>query len=150
MKNHSCSGASAIDAAGATASLACAIHCALMPLVITLLPLAGLGFLASEPVEWLLLTLSATLGVCSLCLGYRTHRSQRALMVLAAGLALAAIGRIAEHGGTSLFLARARAAMPLISGGLLDALSHGLNFYLCRVCPSCHAENHCQHEGAGA
>ena len=52
-----------LDKAGATASLACAVHCALMPLVVTLLPLVGLGFLADERTEWALLGLSAPAGV---------------------------------------------------------------------------------------
>jgi hypothetical protein len=65
-----------LDAAGTAAALACAVHCALMPLALTLLPLAGLGFLADEAVEWALVGLSAVLGVTSLCLG--TGRTARA------------------------------------------------------------------------
>src|SRR5690349_16997900 len=76
-----------LDTAGATASFLCAIHCALMPLVITLLPLIGLAFLADHRVEWALFGLSAIVGVSSLCFGYREHRSRRALAILAVGLA---------------------------------------------------------------
>jgi hypothetical protein len=38
----------ALDNAGMTASLMCAAHCALLPIVVTLLPVVGLGFLAHE------------------------------------------------------------------------------------------------------
>lgn len=55
-----------MDAGGATASLLCAIHCALMPILVTLLPLVGLGFLASETTEWVVVALSGVLGVSSL------------------------------------------------------------------------------------
>ena len=43
---------SRLDHAGMTASILCAIHCAIVPLLITLLPLAGLGFLAN-PLGWM-------------------------------------------------------------------------------------------------
>ena len=35
---------SKLDNAGMTASILCAIHCAIVPLLITVLPLAGLSF----------------------------------------------------------------------------------------------------------
>ena len=63
-----------LDRAGAAASFLCALHCAVMPFVITALPLLGLGFLASEPVEWALLGCSGILGALSLCVGFREHR----------------------------------------------------------------------------
>jgi hypothetical protein len=43
---------SKLDRIGMTASTACAIHCAAVPLLITSLPLIGLGFLANPWVEW--------------------------------------------------------------------------------------------------
>jgi hypothetical protein len=52
-----------------------------MPLLVTLLPLIGLGFLASEPVEWALVAMSAVLGTSAICLGYREHRRRRALAI---------------------------------------------------------------------
>ena len=122
-----------LDGAGATASLVCAVHCALMPLVITLLPLVGLGFLSSEPVEWLLLGLSTLLGVSSLCLGYRRHRSRRALCVLAVGLGLIATGRtieMREIQGPSVLL--------VVCGGVTIAGAHLVNRHLCRTCQMCH------------
>ncbi len=150
MKSHFFQKAESLDAAGATASLLCAIHCALMPFVVTLLPLVGLSFLASETTEWLLLALSATLGISSLCLGFRAHRSRRALAVLAVGLALAATGRIAEHGGSTPFLPHLPGVALLVVGGVLVALSHGLNFYLCRACLACHVHDDCKHAGGEA
>jgi hypothetical protein len=122
-----------LDGAGATASMICAVHCALMPLVITLLPLVGLGFLSSEPVEWSLLGLSALLGISSLCLGYRKHRSRKALCVLAVGLGLIATGHIIEMReiqGPSVFL--------VVCGGVTIAGAHLVNRYLCRTCNKCH------------
>lgn len=115
-----------------TASLLCAVHCALMPLVITLLPLIGLAFLANEWVEWLLLGASGALGVSSLCLGYRAHGRRRPLAVLATGLALVALGRAAHAGHW-----RPYDVTLLVVGGFTIATSHYLNRRLCRSCHAC-------------
>jgi MerC mercury resistance protein len=121
-----------LDTAGTMASLLCAVHCALLPLAIQLLPNLGLALLADKMLERALLGLSAALGVGSLCRGYRVHRSRRALSVLAVGLTLAVWGRILEE----------RASGPwgvplLVAGGLVLAAAHTLNRALCRACPRC-------------
>jgi len=134
MNQHFYAKTCRLDVGGAAASLMCALHCALLPLVVTLLPLVGLSFLAGEAVEWILLALSAALGISSLCLGYREHRSRRALSVLAIGLALLAVGRMIEH------LELSSIGVPLlVAGGLIVAASHALNHFLCRNCGVCHS-----------
>lgn len=126
-----------LDATGATASLLCALHCAAMPLVVTMLPLVGLSFLATDLAEWALVGLSATLGVTSLCLGYKEHRSRWPLGVLAGGLALLALGRIAEHRELEAL------GVPLLFvGGVVVAASHFANHRLCRACRLCHPQGH--------
>lgn len=124
-----------LDKIGTAASLTCAIHCAAMPLVITLLPLLGLTFLADERLEWGLLGLSATLGVSSLCLGYREHRSRRALTILAVGLFLLALGRISEEREWGRW-----AVLAVVAGGCTVAASHFLNRRLCHTCRRCCTE----------
>jgi hypothetical protein len=42
-----------LDKAGMIASITCAIHCMIMPLVITLLPIFGLSLFATEEFEWI-------------------------------------------------------------------------------------------------
>ena len=123
---------SKLDRAGATASFLCAIHCALMPLVISLLPLLGLSFLASEPVEWALLAASATLGSWSLCLGFRQHRSRRVFMALGVALALLVAGRVfhEHHLG-------AWGPILMVLGGFSMMGAHLLNHRLCHACKQC-------------
>ncbi len=134
-----------LDRAGAAASSLCALHCAVMPLLVTLLPLLGLSFLASEATEWLLFGASAIIGVSSLCLGFRTHRSRRALSVLAVGLALLALGRMMEH--QTMHGQTSRWGVPiLVCGGLIVAASHIVNRALCRACHICDHEH--KNEGA--
>lgn len=122
MSTHVGTTSERLDRAGALSSTLCAVHCAIMPLLVTLLPLLGLSFLASETTEWLLFGASAIIGTSSLCLGFRTHRSHRALAFLAIGLAMLAIGRMMEHGQTSPW------GVPiLVCGGLIVAASHLIN-----------------------
>jgi MerC mercury resistance protein len=102
------------------ASLACAVHCALMPLVLSALPLV----LHDERLEWGLVGLSAGLGVGSLTRGYRKHRRALALGVLGLGLALLVSGRFAEEVGANAGLGL------VVLGGLLVALAHFLNHRL--------------------
>ena len=118
-----------LDASGASMSTLCAVHCALTPALATLLPAIGLGLLADERAELALLAASATLGLASLGLGYRVHRSWRAAVVLSAGLGLLAMGRMAEGWEWG------RVGMPMIvGGGLVIAASHLWNRRLCRSC----------------
>src|SRR5690348_9027020 len=51
----------AADRVGATASFLCAVHCALLPFVIALLPLIGLGFLADHRFERVFVACAAAL-----------------------------------------------------------------------------------------
>ena len=121
-----------LDKAGAAASLACAVHCAVMPLVITLLPLLGLSFLADERMEWALLGLSALLGSSSLCLGYREHRQSRALLVLSLGLTALVTGRILEERHFEV-----AGVIGVVLGGCTVATAHFVNRRLCHTCRAC-------------
>jgi hypothetical protein len=121
-----------LDTVGASASLLCAIHCAILPLIITVLPLIGLQVLAESWVEWALVCLAAVVGVSSLCFGYREHRSLRALIVLGVGLTLMITGRLVEH-----FEVGEWGVPVLVLGGLTIAGSHLLNRKLCHDCRAC-------------
>ena len=127
---------SKLDRAGATASFLCAIHCAIMPLIITFLPLLGLSFLASEPVEWGLLLASATLGSWSLCLGFRQHRSRRVFMVLGMALAFLVAGRVFDEHNFGVW-----APILMVLGGFTMMSAHLLNHRLCHACNACDAES---------
>ena len=123
-----------LDALGASASLACALHCAALPFVVTLLPLSGLAFLADDRFEWAMMGAAAAIGVASLSWGYRRHRSMRALMLLSGALTLLVVGRIAEEGAWEV-----PGTVAMVVGGLALAGAHALNARLCRQCPTCAA-----------
>ncbi len=121
-----------LDRAGATASFLCAIHCALMPFVVTMLPLLGLSFLASEPVEWALLLSSATLGSLSLCAGFKEHGSRRVFALLGIALALLVAGRIFHEHHLGVW-----GPVFMVMGGFTMMGAHLFNQMLCRSCRKC-------------
>lgn len=132
-----------LDRAGTVASFLCALHCALLPLIITLLPLLGLSFLASEPVEWLLLGVSACLGVVSICFGFRQHRSRRVWALAGAAIALLVLARVWAHAGHARHahdFSHAEAWLEtglMVAGGTLMMSAHWLNQKLCHACRRC-------------
>jgi hypothetical protein len=122
-----------LDRLGAAASLACAAHCAAMPLMAGLLPLVGLGFLASEQAEWLLIGLSLGIGILSLTASYtRKHRQWRPLLLFGFGGSLIVFVRFSLEGGSRL------EAPAVVIGALLIAIAHLINHRLCRSCSACH------------
>src|SRR5262245_45490 len=61
------------DALGIAASLACAIHCAVLPLVLTSLPIFGVNIINNVLFEFLMIGLAFAIGFYALYHGYRKH-----------------------------------------------------------------------------
>ena len=134
-----------LDKAGMVASITCAVHCMIMPLVITLLPIFGLSLFATEEFEWILLMISAMLGITSLCFGFRKHKSFKAFSFLGIGLTFLVIGRLAhEHVSHFRVFTFDIYLLFLVAGAILVALSHWLNNKLCKSCIPCHSSG-CEH-----
>ncbi len=124
---------------GTWLSTACAIHCLVMPVVITALPLIGLGFLEERWFERA--ACGGMLALAALCLwrGCRMHREWRLLGLFALGgglmlwLQFTAGPDCCAH-DFSWFRA---GGMGL--GGLAIATAHVLNRRLCQRCqhPGC-------------
>jgi len=106
-----------LDHTGMMASLACAIHCAAVPLLATFLPLWGMEFLANPIIETAMLALSLCIGILSLGFSFHQHRKVIPIFVLAAGFVCIGIGHVAEAVESYL--------IPI--GGLAIALAHFLN-----------------------
>jgi hypothetical protein len=128
------------DRFGALASFLCAIHCALLPFVIALLPLLGLSFLADHRFEAGFVTFACILASFALSSGYRRHRSPLALYIAVPGLLLLMLGVTVLHGGHSLLLH----SVLVTCGGLLVASSHFLNLRLDRAAGHIHGPE-CAH-----
>lgn len=106
-----------LDHTGIAASLACAVHCAALPLVTTLIPLVGLTFLANPLVEIFMLTLSLCIGMLALLSAYRLHQQKLPLFILLSGFLCVGLGHYLTY--AEVFL--------IPTGGLLIAAAHLFN-----------------------
>ncbi len=120
-----------LDRVGSWISLGCAIHCALMPLLLLAIPAAGLGAALGEGVEAWISAVAVTLAGFSVGWGCVRHRRFRALWPLVAGASLLGGARWFDLEESWVELAI------VVGGGLLLALSHRMNRQLCAACPSC-------------
>ncbi len=77
------------DALGITASLACAIHCALLPLFLTSLPLFGINIIHNSFFEYGMILLAFFVGAYSLYHGWKKHhQSLKPIVIFSAGMML--------------------------------------------------------------
>jgi MerC mercury resistance protein len=81
-----------LDAVGATASVACAVHCAAVALFLGASP--AISLLAAPWVDWAFLAVSAMIGVGALFPGYRRHGLRAPLVMFAFGISLLVVLRI--------------------------------------------------------
>lgn len=108
-----------LDKIGICVSVLCAAHCALLPLVITLLPLIGFKFLANEYFELAIIATSLLIGYTSLRGSYRKHYNMRPLIIITQGFIVIFIGK--------LLVASHYEWLFLTVGGLLIATAHFYN-----------------------
>ena len=75
-----------LDTVGATASLACAVHCAVVALLFGALPAASL--LAAPWIDWAFLGASTAIGLFALVPGYRRHHLRTPLVLFTIGITI--------------------------------------------------------------
>jgi drug/metabolite transporter superfamily protein YnfA len=114
------------DFIGMSASLLCAIHCALLPFLLSMASLSGFHFLGNPAIEASVVFISLLLACFAIVHGYRKHHGNWYPVITAAigflfiGFAHLLEGSIFHH----LFSA---------AGGVLIALAHLLNWRLSRT-----------------
>ncbi len=113
------------DRFGATASFLCAVHCALLPLVIAALPALGLAFLANHRFERGFIAFASVLALTTLVVGFRRHHRFRAFWFLVPGILLLAAGIIVDFDQVPT-----THAVLVSLGGTLVAISHLTNLRL--------------------
>ena len=123
------------DAFGIAASVACAIHCAVLPLILSSLPLFGINIIENQGFELIMIALAFIVGVYSLYHGRKKHHhSYYPMLLFAAGISLLFIKSILHSHSLMLLL-------PAVS---LVVIAHYLNYKLCRVHNHAHADD-CNH-----
>lgn len=119
-----------LDALGIGASVICAVHCALLPILMTVLPLFGLEILENEKVEYGLLSFTFLVGCTSLFRGYRYHHHHaKPLLLFSLGFALLLLGHFLVGGFWE--------PVVIAIGALLIIAAHVWNLRTCRHCKIC-------------
>jgi len=123
------------DALGVSATIACAIHCALLPLLLSSLPLFGINILHNIFFETGMILLAMLIGTYSLSHGYRRHHHHLLPLVLfISGIFFLLLKQFI----TSLHI------WLLIPAVLLIVSAHFLNWRFCRKAKHCHSTD-CNH-----
>lgn len=118
-----------LDRFGATGSLICAVHCALLPALLAVAPALGLSFWLSDGVEASIVIFVTVLGLFSLIWGYLRHRAMMALLLLVPGLLLLWAGLLHPE----LHHSQVPHAVVMTLGGVLVGLAHVVNLRLNHV-----------------
>jgi len=138
-----------LERLGTFASMACAVHCALMPVLIGAGAAGTFSFLNREPVEWGMVLLAAVVGTVAAWKGFRAHGNLAVVTVLLLAV-VALIGHAAHlfdatgHDGHNHGVAWSG-----VVAGIALAASLFVNNRMCRSCHDCHGR-HAVSEAHGA
>ncbi|PIQ26671.1 hypothetical protein COW36_01075 [bacterium (Candidatus Blackallbacteria) CG17_big_fil_post_rev_8_21_14_2_50_48_46] len=112
-----------LDQLGATLSLACAVHCALQPLLLIALPLMGLGFLMDETLETVFLAVTLSMAGWAFFSGFNHHRKGSVFVFWGLAALLIGASRVQFLESYEMLLA-VSGALALMSGHLLNQHLH--------------------------
>ena len=123
------------DALGVGTSLACAIHCALLPLFLTSLPVLGIELIDNVTFEYAMIFIAMGIGCVALIHGFRRHHhSLLPLMIFIVGILLL-FAKQRWHDYQFWILPVAV---------ILIIMAHLINFRYCRVHNHAHSDD-CNH-----
>lgn len=124
------------DTIGISASLACAIHCAVLPLFLTSLPVFGIEIIHNVFFEYGMIVLAAIIGSTTLYHGWKKHHhNKQPLMIFIAGIALL-FAKEVWHSAALLLV---------IPAAFLIITAHYRNYIYCKRSNHCHADD-CSHD----
>lgn len=123
------------DALGISATLACAIHCALLPLFVGSLPLFGINIIHNVFFEAAMIGIAIAIGGYSLWHGHRRHHHRGLpLIIFFAGMLCLILKQ---------FVVRYEYWL-LIPAVVFIVSAHLLNWRFCRLAKHCHTSD-CSH-----
>lgn len=123
--------AARLDQMGMIASILCALHCLLVPLLVGLVPLVGLSRLADETTEWYLVGIAFVFGMLSLLPSYWwDHGRKQPLRLFAMGVGLILVARLCCEDFKWI------ETVGVVSGSVVLATAHALNLRCCHACRS--------------
>ena len=121
------------DFMGIATSTACAIHCAVLPVVIGTLPIFGINIIHNSFFEWGMISIAFMIGLYSLMHGYiRHHRTWLPFIIFFTGFSFLILKQIfVAWQYWFLFIAVC-----------LIIVSHLLNYYHCHQSKTCNSPHH--------
>jgi len=123
------------DALGIATSLVCAIHCAVLPLLLSSLPLFGINIIHNNFFEAGMIALAFVVGSLALFHGYRRHHHRLLpLLIFATGFTFLILKEMSLSYEVALLI-------PAVSFILT---AHYLNYRFCRKANHCHSTD-CDH-----
>lgn len=123
------------DALGVTVSIACAIHCAILPLALSSLPLFGINIIENVYFEFGMIALAFVVGAYSLYHGFKKHHHRWVPFILfSLGILFLVLKQVFHEWHLLL----------LIPAVALIVYGHFLNFRFCRHHNHAHKED-CDH-----
>lgn len=117
------------DRVGFVTAVLCAVHCALLPVLLAVLPTVALSAQGWVDVDQAMVVLATLLAMSTLFIGWRRHRAYRAWHWLLPALGLlwfGAFGPFHAHEGMERWLHLGM----MVVGGLLLAMAHLTNIRL--------------------
>ncbi|MFM2361146.1 MAG: hypothetical protein RLZZ316_48 [Bacteroidota bacterium] len=123
------------DALGVTTTVACAIHCAVVPLLVSTLPVLGINIVDNPAFEYGMIALALIIGITALWHGFRKHHHSFWPIALFVGGILFLVAKQFWHQWQLWFL---------IPAVLLIVSAHFINYRFCRVHNHAHT-NDCNH-----
>ena len=116
------------DYIGIGASVACTIHCVLLPVLLTSLPLIGYDLLKNSALEIATIMTSLIVGSWALFNGYKKHHHRLwPLLSFVVGIGLVIISNTLDEAG-------AKEELLKLSGAFCIVTAHGFNLRYCRHC----------------
>lgn len=117
---------SKLDYLGFSTSLLCAIHCAILPFLLTLSSFSSLAFLENPVIEGGTIAISLVIAVTSLMYSYLFYHKKKSALVLASiGFSIIIMGQFYPPEIKTIFM---------VSGAIIIASSHIINLALCKNC----------------
>ncbi|MFT3904105.1 MAG: MerC domain-containing protein [Niabella sp.] len=124
------------DALGITASVACAIHCAILPIFLASLPLFGINIIENLAFEISMIGFAFIIGVYALRHGYRWHH-HNSLPLILFSIGMLCLVLKQTHDDLHIIL--------LVPAVILIVSAHILNHRLCRAHNHAHSDD-CNHD----
>lgn len=109
-------------------SAVCLVHCLMLPVVVTLLPIFGVSFLTHEQFHQIMLIVVLPTSIGAFALGCREHRQSSVAVIGGIGLALLIVAAFAVGSTWGDHAER----VVTVLGGVVLAIAHIQNFRFCR------------------